>query len=89
MLRRLHGQDRPCSSLELARETGLPVSSIAYHLRVLQLCRVTKPIEGQAALDPAVPGHESAVSENGWLRDQLAATKAEDEADRPGAARPR
>jgi hypothetical protein len=89
VLRQLHDQDRPCSSVELVRGTGLPVSSMAYHLRVLQLCRVTKPIERQAALDPTVPGHQSAVSEDRWLRTQLEATKTEDEADRPGAARPR
>lgn len=81
LLRRLHDQDRPCHSLELARETGVPLSSITYHLRVLQLCRVTRSIEDQAVVDPAVRGHELAVADARWLRGELDATKSEDKAD--------
>lgn len=79
-LRRLHTKDRPCRSLELARESGLPEPSLAYHLRVLQLCRITKPVERQTVSDPVATRHRSVVSGNRWLKDHLATTYAADEA---------
>jgi predicted transcriptional regulator len=87
MLRRLVDKDGPCSSAQLARETGLPAPSITYHLRVLQQCKATRPIKEQADLDPAVLTHESAISENRWVRRKLDATKARDEAERRESAR--
>ena len=83
VLRRLHAENRPCSRVELARESGLEEHSVDYHLRVLQLCRITKPIK--RAVSTSAAAHQSDVSKDRWVRAQLAATKAEDEAARLGA----
>jgi hypothetical protein len=88
VLRRLHAEDRPCSSLELARESSLSASCTAYHLRVLQACRITKPVERQAVPAPAAARHRSIVSEDRWVRAHLATTHAEDEAARSEGSRP-
>jgi predicted transcriptional regulator len=86
VLRRLHIEDRQYSALELATKMGLPVECMDYHLRVLQWCRATKSIETQAIADPTAALHQSAVSADGWLVNQLAATKVRDETSLPPAA---
>jgi hypothetical protein len=51
-----------------------------YHLSVLQLFRVTKPIEPREVGDPTAATHQSDVAGSPWVRAQLAKTKAEDDA---------
>lgn len=83
MLRTLNAERRPCSSVELAREADLSPRAVDYHLQVLQICRVTKPVEDRTTRDPVMARHQSVVSEDRWVGAQLAATKDEDEAGRP------
>lgn len=78
-LRRLHDDDQPFNALELERKFDLPVDCVTYHLQVLGLCRTTKPAERQED-DPTSTRHRSVVSEDRWVRDHLAVTRAEDEA---------
>jgi len=79
MLRRLNAERRPCSPIELADEAGLPQRAAGYHLRVLEACRVTKPVKQKAASDSTAVRHQSDVADDRWVRAQLAKTKAEDE----------
>lgn len=88
-LRRLHANDRPFSSDELARQLGLPVAGLDYHLRVLELYGATKSTEGQGGPSPTAARHQSVISDDRWIRTRLAETGFEDEAIRPGASRPR
>ncbi|MGC1164795.1 MAG: helix-turn-helix domain-containing protein [Solirubrobacterales bacterium] len=86
VLRTLQAEIRPCSLSELAQSSGLSVRRVDYHLRVLQQCKATKSIEGQVAPRSPAARYQSEVSEDRWVRARLAATEAEDEAFRPGAA---
>jgi DNA-binding transcriptional ArsR family regulator len=86
-LRRLHAEGRPCSRVELARGSGLEERSVDYHLGLLQLCRITKPIKRAASTSAAAL--ESNVADDPWVRWRLTATEAEDEAAvRPNRRRP-
>jgi predicted transcriptional regulator len=89
VLRRLHAEGRPCNRVELARESGAEEHSVDYHLRVLQVCRITKPIKRASSASAAA--HQSNVAEDRWVKAQLTATKAEDEAAarRPNRKHPR
>lgn len=88
-LRRLHAENRPCSSLELTQDSGLSAPCMAYHLRVLQACGITKSVERQAVPDPAAARHQSVVSNDRWVGAFLVATHAEDEAAQSEGSRPR
>jgi hypothetical protein len=53
-----------------AEELDLPLPSVDYHLKVLQLCRVTKPIEQRSASDSAAARHQSQVDPAVTVNDQ-------------------
>lgn len=76
-LRRLNAGET-CSSVEIAQELGLPLSSITYHLRVLQLYGAAKVVQGSPS--STVARYESTVADDRWVFARLAATEAEDEA---------
>lgn len=84
-------EGRPRSSVELSLELSEPLSSIAYHLRVLQLCGAAKRTASSPSIKSGVACHQSVVSGDRLVADQLAATEAQDEAvlRRPVDKRPR
>jgi hypothetical protein len=77
------------AGLSWRESRALEERSVDYHLGVLQLCRITKPIK--RAVSASAAAHQSNVAEDRWVRAQLTATKAKDEAAarRPNRKHPR
>jgi len=77
ILRQLHREGRPISTVDLAAD-GQPLSAVSYHARVLRGCGLIDTAKPQQARDTVRPCFVSTVCEDRGICSLLAATEASD-----------